>query len=343
MNSNRCYITAVLLLLLPMLVSCRKDLCYNHFPALDISFAWEHEWERDYGAGHLADWDRTYYGFDYDQLRPTTPEWVAMLEYTNDEGPDERYMSVDGSRIITNGGAEQSLLFYNADTEYIIFSDMAYAPGASASATSRSRSSAVTITEMHPDARTTNQPDLLYSAFIRSVPDIKSHEQVALQVKMQPLVYTYIIRYEFEYGLQHVSLARGALGGMAESVYLRDGVTSDQAAIILFDCAVRPDRCEAEVRSFGVPGFPDEYYGRTTAPLEPRRYTLNLEVKLKNGTTVEFNFDISDQMADQPRGGVIKIDGLRIEDSQNQYDSGFDVDVSDWDDHIDIDLPVGSK
>ena len=70
-----------------------------------------------------------------------------------------------------------------------------------------------------------------------------------------------------------------------------------------------------------------------------RPYTLNLEVRLKNGKTFEFNYDIADQIAKQPRGGIIRISGIRIEDDQNLSDSGFDVTVDDWGEHEDIELP----
>ena len=173
------------------------------------------------------------------------------------------------------------------------------------------------------------------------MPDIDLHASKPLPVKMQPLVYTYVVRYEFEHGIEHVALARGALSGMAESVYLRNGVTSEETTIILYDCDIKSYGCEAHVRSFGVPGFPDEYYGRSEMSRADLPYTLNLEVRLTNGKIYEFNYDIADQIARQPRGGVIRITGIRIEDDQNLSESGFDVNVDDWGDYVDVDLPVG--
>ncbi|MDE6300032.1 MAG: DUF5119 domain-containing protein, partial [Muribaculaceae bacterium] len=157
------------------------------------------------------------------------------------------------------------------------------------------------------------------------------------------LVYTYVVRYEFEYGLEHVALARGAIGGMAESVYLLDGRTSDESTIIIYDCDLKDYGCEARVRSFGVPSFPDEYYGRAGVSDPSRRYTLNLEVRLNNGKYVEYNLDITDQIAHQPRGGVIKVSGLRVEDKDSSTPAGFNVVVDDWGDRVDIDLPVSPK
>ncbi|MDE6013093.1 MAG: DUF5119 domain-containing protein [Prevotella sp.] len=330
----------ILLLLLPVLSSCRKDLCYDHFPTASISISYEQAWERDYGMDYAANWDKSLYGFEYADLQPNIPEWVTLVNYSSNETTTEKHFpSQGGDMIVPYDGTTHSFLLYNSDTEYIVISDIGSLTEARASATLRSRSTISTIQERHPNTRSTNPPDVLYSAFIENVPDIGIHEVLPLSVKMQPLVFTYVIRYEFEYGLQYVALARGALGGMAESVNLRNGTTSDESTIILYDCERTSYGYEARVRSFGIPGFPDKYYGRSASDPKERPYTLNLEVMLENGKTKEFNFDISDQMAKQPRGGVIRVSGLRVEDQQNMSDSGFDVDVNDWDDHQEIDIP----
>lgn len=334
-------ITAIAVTLL-LLTSCQKDLCYNHYSAADVSFSWEKEWERNYGMSYASNWDATYYGYAYDALRPEMPEWVALVKYSADEVPSEKFIPLGGGELILDGGADQSFLFYNGDTEYIVFSDLEK-PYASATATSRTRANISYIKERHPDVRSMSPPDMLYASFIDKVPNVGIHELYPMTVKMQPLVYTYLVRYEFEHGREQIAYARGAIGGLAEAVYLRDGKTSDESAIILYDCAVTPYGCEAQVKSFGVPGFPDEYYGRSADNLMPERpYTLNLEVALEDGKVFEFNFDISDQMAKQPRGGVIKVTGLRIEDGQEISDSAFEVDVANWGDRVEVDLPVSS-
>lgn len=334
-------ITAVFIAAVSSLTACRKDLCYNHFRTAAVSLDWELEWERDYGMAHIDNWDATLHGFGYHELRPAVAEGVTMLTYTSEISPRETFMSPDGADINVGEPGDHSLLFYNNDTEYIIFSDVASLPDARAFTTPRSRSTLSYLSALYPNARSTNPPDVLYAAYVDKVPDIDLHASTPLPVKMQPLVYTYVVRYEFEHGIEHVAIARGALSGMAESVYLRNGVTSEESTIILYDCEVKSYGCEAHVRSFGVPGFPDEYYGRSAMSRAERPYTLNLEVRLTNGKIFEFNYDVADQIAKQPRGGVIRITGIRIEDDQNISDSGFDVNVSDWGEHVDIDLPVG--
>lgn len=346
MKTRRYNIIAVVLAMLPILASCRQELCYDHYPVIDVKFDWEREWERDYGQYHINDWDADRFGCDYDALRPDMPEWINMISYYDDGRKSENFMSPDGKRFIVEAGERRSVLLYNGDTEYIVLSDVASLNDARAAATSRTRSRASleALYEKHQNSRTTNPPDILYSAYVENVPALSNHENKNMAIKMQPLVYTYHITYKFEYGLQHVALARGAIGGMAESVYLRTGVTSEESSIILFDCEKKSNCCQAQVHTFGVPAFPDIYYGRDESTMPDRPCTLNLELMLRNGKTLEFNYDVTDQIKNQPRGGVITVSGIRVEDEEDQPQSGFDVGVTDWGDESDIiDLPIGGQ
>ena len=144
---------------------------------------------------------------------------------------------------------------------------------------------------------------------------------------MRPLVYTYMIRYEFESGQQYVALARGALAGMAETVYLNDGHTGETAATVMFDCTLEDYGAEALVQSFGVPDYPGEHYGRNGT--DGRRYSLNLEVRMVNGKFKTFEFDVTDQVKGQPRGGGYRRErGCRFPTTRGLEGGGsFDVDV----------------
>ena len=330
------------LVILLSLSSCRKELCYDHYPAIDLNFSWEQEWERDYGHNHKATWDPALHRYENDDLRPDVPEWVKMVRYYDDGHIAERFFTPDGAKFEVETGAKCSFLFYNGDTEYIILSDVASLHDARATATSRSRggSALQDLKGLHQTSRTTNPPDVIYSAYVEDVPGIMNHEVKHMPTKMQPLVYTYLVTFEFEHGIEYVALARGALGGMAEGVYLRTGVTTDEPSIILFDCDIHSDACRSQVRSFGIPGFPDSYFGRGTSE-PPGPFSLNLEVKLTNGKTTDYTFDITDQIQNQPRGCVIRVGGIRVDDElANQSPAGFDVDVSGWDDNVEVDLPI---
>ena len=131
-------------------------------------------------------------------------------------------------------------------------------------------------------------------------------------------------------------LARGALSGMAESVYLQDGRTSGETATILFEGELKEFGVEARVTSFGAPGY------TPSAPMQrsDNRYGLNLEVILGNGKLKNFEFDVTEQVAAQPRGGVIMVAGLAVTDDEAGGDAGFEVEVDGWGQYEDIELPL---
>ncbi len=347
MRRYRYYIIAVVLSMLPLLTSCRKDLCYDHFPSVSVELDWEQEWERDYGMHHFDSWDAGFHGFEYETLRPDMPEWVNLVKFNRDGSHENHFLNIKGGKFTIDNDQNQSYLLYNGDTEYIVLQDMALLNEARATTTSRSRvgDALSYLQSLAPETRTANPPDLLYAAYVEELPYVDNHTTHPLKVKMQPLVYTYVIRYEFEYGRQHVAIARGALGGMAESVYLRTGATSDQTVILLYDCVMTDYGCEAHVRSFGIPSFPDEYYGKTKRANSTVPIVVNLEVRLTGGKYVEYNFDVTDQIVNQPRGGVIRIGGIRVEDDQNIGDGGspFDVNVSGWGDPVEVELPLNNN
>ena len=292
--------SASALMLASVLSGCRKDLCYDHDHwKVNVVPEWELAWERDYGRDWKTDWDSPA-GYAYDDLRPSPGNGLAAFVYDGDGHHTERHIAADGGELPVGEGP-RSVLFYNDDTEYIVFSSM----------DSYAEASGVSLMD--------------------------------LPVTLRPLVYKYVIVYRFESGIEHVRQARGALAGMAESVYLRDGHTGPEKVTVLFDDArIDAERSEVSVAvsTFGVPDYPDKYYQGLSARDVPDVFGLNLEVMLPDGSLKSFEFDISGQMADQPRGGVIEVEGLTV--SEDEFGSGgaFDVEVGGWGDYEDIVLPL---
>lgn len=332
------YIILTSIALLSMaLCGCRQEICYDHAGEMAVNLQWEQEWERDYGKSLSGKWDAATHGVAYEGLKPLAGTSVTMLVYPESDDPYTHFLGSEGGTV--NSSPTGSLLFYNDDTECVVINDQASVPDATATTTGRSRSS---LMPMHGGERTVNPPDVLYGAYIDRVESAGAHTQQQLSAVMRPLVFSYVITYLIEDGLEYVSLVRGALAGMAESVRLRDGSTPATAATLLFDCELTTTGARAVVHSFGVPSFSGHHYtgaapsGKTDPSL---RFTLNLEVLLKNGKLQSFEFDITDQMRNQPRGGVIVVDGIYVIDEDSQVDSGFEVDVDDWGEYEDVQLP----
>ncbi len=213
---------------------------------------------------------------------------------------------------------------------YIVFDDLnSYV---SARATTRTRTRSTYLGNSYMDSQnenTVNPPDMLYGNYMESYVAKRTQKPDVLPVTMHPLVFTYLIRYEFGNGLKYVALARGALAGMAESVYLNSGHTSEEEATVLFDCTLEDFGPQALVHSFGVPDFPNEHYTRAE----------NLEVRLKNGKMKSFDFDVTEQVKAQPQCGIIVIKDIEIPDEEGmEGGSGFDVD--DRGEYEDIELPL---
>jgi len=330
---------SLLALLLLTATGCRKDLCYNHDEhsysvKIDLVAEWELEWERTYNFDWeelwLEEWERLY-----EEFRPEAAEGIRAVVYHTDGTYSESNLPAEGGRLPMAEGTHDVLL-YNNDTEYIVFDQLT--TSATAQATTRSVTRA-SLQELHAGERTVNQPDQLYGCYDEAYTAERTLVPVPYPVVLRPLTYTYYIRYEFTHGLQYVALARGALAGMAESVYLSDGHTGDAAATVLFDGTLTSWGAEAQVQSFGVPNYPGDHY--TRADGSAAHYLLNLEVRLLNGKMLSYEFDVTDQVNGQPRGGVITVDGIEVSDEDGTEGSGgFDVSVDGWGDYIDIPLPL---
>lgn len=333
--------------LMATLAACEhKELCFDHDPHapktdVRIEAVYEQEWEYAYKGE--TDWPAypTWtedFGMAYDDLRPGIPEGLRVQVYNADGSNDIVNIAPHGELVYMRPG-EHSILFYNNDTEYIVFDDMQSFASAKATTRTRTRSSYQGSPYTKADTRelTVAPPDMLYGSYVESYTAERTTGTVEMKVTLHPLVFTYLVRYEFSHGAEYVALARGALAGMAESVWLNSGSTTATPATVLFDCTMEEFGAQALVNSFGVPDFPNEHY--TTRA--DQSYGLNLEVRLKNGKMKSFDFDVTDQVAAQPQGGVIVVRGIEISDEEGtEGGSGFDVDVDDWGDYEDIELPL---
>ncbi len=350
-----------------LLTGCLKDLCYDHNHTANVSL------ELDY---HL-DW-RTHtdvvidpsWHLNYDAIIPLKPSGVRVMTYPhyNAQSMREYNLDPDGERITIPSG-HHDVLMYNNDSEYIIIEGQNLATYATTRQITRG-----SYNTRYPDETTVNAPDRLFSAYL---PDLEIEEQVAskpneqakivkyIQATLSPLVFTYVVRCEFDAGLDLVSGARGALSGMAEGVQLVDGSTPNNKGVTLFfDCEKTLYGFEAITGSFGMPGvtFDDidpvvaQIVSKNTVILDANHHNksiqiayegthrLNVELKLRNGKQKMYEFDVTDQLRQQPRGGVIVAKGLEVTEEEGKPNEGegggFDTEVGDWEENVDIIIPL---
>ena len=323
----------------------------NHKPLCEDHREHAHRYHIRVVADYRLDWEETAFYNDtlnwkmgwpahflpYTDLLPKKPSGLRVVNY-NQAGDYSLHNISSSGGIVDLYEGYNDLLFYNNDTEYIVFSRTENGASTRATTRTRTRASYTGNIYAHEGEPTVNAPDMLFANYIQGYDAKKTLGPVEIPVTMQPLVFTYKIRYEFSEGLKYVAVARGSLSGMAESVLLHTGETSEKSATILFDeCEITDYGVRAIVRSFGSPAFPNFNYPTRNN----EKHGLSLEVMLRNGNLVQFDFDVTNQVVAQPHGGVIVVKGIEIKESDGMQGTGaFDVEVDDWGEYEDIELPL---
>lgn len=331
-----------LIVLVVLMSSCRKELCYNHddhSPGVRVEFAttWELVWERDYGCGWQNCWNQEW-GCDYGDLCPCVPAGLRVVTYHESGKNNEHNIEPTGRKVVLGEEGEYRFLLYNNNTEYIVYDGLSSSEDATATTRTRSRDNFKSPNE---GERIMNQPDMLFGRHVESFYVERKVGTEKIELEMRPLVYTYLVRMEFSQGYEYVFKANGVMAGMAEKVYLYDGHTGPESASIIFECKQGENCLSANVMTFGVPDYPGDHYVKGD---EDGDYMIRLEVLMTNEKVKIFDIDISSQMKNQPRGGVIEIKGLEITDEEAKKPEigggGFGVGVDGWGDSVDIDLPL---
>lgn len=373
----------ILVLLLSTIISCHRKPLYlaqrgnvsftTAVFDIHLDFLWGEHWKDDL----QYPWDESQHG----KLGYTEPRGVRSIIYTLDEQYNRsvylsRNMSNEGGRVNLATKENYDMLFYNNDTEYILF-DSDNSTYYNATTRSSTKASYTRAANGH------NQPDQLFGTLLSEVyVSDDPGDYVMEYAEDGSVLYVYRIEatlrpYTFIYLYQIIVLnnndengARitGAEGitanGLARSVSLFTRKT-DTAAISLTQDEVQPlvanlplrlpdgrdtigDIFAARLQTWGLPGItPIQEVSRGTGVGDVDSTFVGVGLKLRSGYTYVMQKNVTEQMRSRPGGGVVTlvIDATKeIPDSLiNQPrpdDGGFKATVNQWDNGINADFTI---
>lgn len=370
--------------ILSALTSCeRKDLYLAQHGTLNIDVSvyniqLDLLWGIDWKAEWQYLWDESLYG----PIGYTEPAGVRANVYTlNEENQRQKYttrnMPKTGGKVNLTTRQNYDMIFYNNDTEYILFSSDENNGYIYATTRSNHRA-AYTRSYTHY-----NQPDQLFGTYMHNLYVTEDPDAYEIQydengnplyvfnVKASLTPYTFIYLCQVMLlnndddagkritGAEGISI-EGLSGGVDLFTRLTDSlnlvtITQEDTKPMLTDRRLRlPDGTEAtgdifaaRMMTWGIPGIDPLEQLSSRASAEPQdSISAGLGLVLRNGSVYNIEKDITEQVKKRPAGGVITIvvDAAEIPDSiigeKPKPGGGFDASVENWENEIEADIII---
>lgn len=371
----------VALLLTSIITGCqRKDLylAQRGMLSIDVSvydiqlaLLWGVDWQ----AKWQYQWDESLYG----AIGYTEPTGVRANVYAINEAFQRikyttRNFSQSGGQVSLTTNQTYDMVFYNNDTEYILFStdDSTYYY-----ATTRGNTKA-SYTRSYANY---NQPDQLFGTYLHDLyvtDDPEAYETetapdgsliYVLDVDASLTPYTYIYLYQVmllnneDDAGKRINGAEGVtISGLAGGVDLFTRTTDSTHIVSITQDDIKPlqenrdltlpngtnveaDIFAARIMTWGLPGINPMEHTRTPI-LTKDSVHMAVGLKLRNGTVYPLQQNITEQMQQHPTGGVITliIDAAEIPDSiigeKPKPGGGFDASVDNWENEIEADIVI---
>ena len=374
----------VMMILTTMLTGCeRKDLYLAQHGTLSIDVSvydiqldllWGLEWRTEW----QYQWDESLYG----AIGYTEPTGIRANIYALNEANQRiryttRNFGNEGGRVNLTTKQSYDMVFYNNDTEYILFStddanDYLYA-------TTRSNTKAA-YTRSYDHY---NQPDQLFGTFMHDLyvtddPDAydKKYDEdgtiyYVFDINASLTPYTFIYLYQVmllnnddDNGKRITGCEGISVDGLAGGVDLFTRVTDSVNLVTITQENIQPmltdrrltlpngaevtgDIFAARVMTWGIPGIDPLAQNATRTAAEPQdSIGAGIGLVLRNGTVYPIEKNITEQIKQRPAGGVITIvvDAAEIPDSiignKPKPGGGFDASVDNWQNEINADITI---
>lgn len=371
----------VALLLTSIITGCqRKDLylAQRGMLSIDVSvydIQLDLLWGVDWQAKWQYQWDESLYG----AIGYTEPTGVRANVYTINEAFQRikyttRNLPKEGGQVSLTTNQTYDMVFFNNDTEYILFStdDSTYYY-----ATTRGNTKA-SYTRSYASY---NQPDQLFGTYlhdlyvtddpeayrVETTPDGSLIYVFDVDASLTPYTYIYLcqvmlLNNEDDAG-KRINGAEGVtISGLAGGVDLFTRTTDSTHIVSITQDDIKPlqenrdltlpngtnveaDIFAARIMTWGLPGINPMEHTRTPI-LTKDSVHMAVGLKLRNGTVYPLQQNITEQMQQHPTGGVITlvIDAAEIPDSiigeKPTPGGGFDASVDNWENEIEADIVI---
>ena len=362
--------------------SCeRKDLylAQRGLLSVDVSvydFQLDVMWGADWQTRWQYYWDESLYGY----VGYTEPTGVRANVYILDQINQRvkytsRNLPKHGGRVSLTTNSAYDMVFYNNDTEYILFStdETSYYH-----ATTRSN----VRTPYTNEFSHYNQPDQLFGAYMHDLyvtDDPEDYEMVEdadgtiyyvydIEATMDPYTYIYlcqvmILNNKDDAGLRITGAEGISISGVSSGVDLftrtnfPDAVTISQEDVkplqedrdltLPDGTKAKGDIFAARILTWGLPGIDSMERLRGRGPIEvENQVNMLVGLKVRNGSTYVMEKDITEQLKKYPAGGIITvvIDSSEIPDEvigvKPKPGGGFDASVDEWGNEINADIII---
>ena len=376
----------MLVALLPMglFTSCeRKDLYLAQRGLLNVDvsvydFQLELLWGVDWQTRWQYLWDESLYG----PVGYTMPTGVRANVYSiNQTNKRVKYttrnLPKNGGQVSLTTNSSYDLVFFNNDTEYILFStdDSSYFY-----ATTRNNVRAASPSEEFAHF---NQPDQLFGTYLHDLyvtDDPDDYEKVVkedgtvyyvyeIEATLVPYTYIYLcqvilLNNKDESGLRITGAEEIAVSGLSGGMDLFTRTTNANNIVAISQEDVKPlqedrnltlpdgtqakgDIFGARIMTWGLPGVNPMERLSTRGEIElDNPVNMYIGLKLRNGSTYVMEKDITDQLKQYPAGGIVTIviDSSEISDDiigeKPKPGGGFDASVDKWGNEINSDIII---
>lgn len=330
------YMTMMMTNLICLSTGCeRNELCYDH----------------PHGALWVdVDWSDLPEGL-------TIPEGVCISLYNGKVSTT--YRDTYGGSIVSSDG-EHRILVYNSDTEMILFRGMdrietaeayldvrtrsAYRNSPATKAGSRNGIYYEPVSRANEKTRSevlVGQPDRVFASSLDTVEVSYNATQTLDTIHVRPQSRVMFVNLTVRVkGINNVRECRGSLSGVCRSFKLGEGVAGEETGTMIFNMEKNNNSYTQTVTVFGLARSPEG-----TPPEEQVQQIVSLEFLLKDNSVKTYEVDVQNDIKFdelKPEAEIpIFIEQVVIPNVTPGGEGGFNADISDWGEQVNIPISVG--